>query len=73
MKNVLAFIVGFVGSPVTLALRLYNKEWPRWPTDEEFKPDNEGGFWHYSKNASATVIQRNPHLVGAALLLALLF
>lgn len=73
MKNILAFTIGFVASPVTQALRLWNREWPRWPTDEEFKPDTDGGTWHYCKNASATVIQRNPALFASALVLALVF
>lgn len=73
MKNILAFTIGFVASPVTQALRLWNREWPRWPTDAEFQSQETGDFWHYSKNANATVIQRNPHLFAALLLLALVF
>lgn len=72
MKNILAFTLGFIASPVVFALRLWQGEYPRWPTKAEFQPDNPGDFWHYSKNASATVIQRNPHLFAALLVLALL-
>ncbi len=71
MKNILAFLLGFLASPIVFALRLAQGEYPRWPTDAEFQPDNPGDWWHYSKNASATVIQRNPHLFAAALVLAI--
>lgn len=73
MKNIVAALLGFVGSPIAAVIRLCKGEWPRWPTDSEFQPQEEGDFWHYSKNAVATVIQRNPIYISALIVVLAIF
>ena len=77
MKTFSGFLVGLVGSPVSLTTRLFKGEWPQWPSTEKLTPSKPGDFWHYSKNVVTEIVRADPQFwgqaLGAAFILALIF